>query len=111
MICGTIPTLRPLFRGYGNKTQSQGVYQNADSPYFIAPSQSIPPKTPARGFNSVFSAGKTKYPYPATTSTSEENIVATHELNYIRRTVEVEISNEGVGSTGRGREHDSWSRV
>ncbi|KAI9857945.1 MAG: hypothetical protein M1830_006360, partial [Pleopsidium flavum] len=112
MICGTIPALRPLFTYYNKPRAQQGHYKETESPFKLTPYGHGLSKAPARALTSTISAGKTKHHFVAT-STSEERIMATQDLGHIRRTFEIEINNEAVGSAdeGRGNHNHNWNPV
>lgn len=99
MICGTIPALRPLLVPKAKKTRDHLHYEMFGPPNKRAPAGNDPQSLP-----SIF-------PFPATIklhhhsrSTSLERIIPAHGNQHIRKTVEVEINNEAVKSTGGEKE-------
>jgi len=91
MICGTIPTLRPLFVSRNETLGSnQGVHNNK-SPIRLSSLETDDPRIPSKApkilqFSPCF---------PSRTISEEQRIVS-YDEHQIRRTMEVEVSNEVV---------------
>ena len=101
MICGTIPALRPLLAPKSNRSHEQDYYGRYNSPYKL---------TPISNQASKDSSQPTSKPKPSK-STSQERIMATHDLQHIRQTFDIEINNEAAGSRDGEREghRNDWN--
>lgn len=102
MICGTIPTLRPLIALWTKKSRKQGHYEMFESPHELAPTGEKVPNGPARLIFSILRTIKTQFPFFSRSIRQEGNTEA-HELHQIRRTYEVEVNNEAAGNRHEGK--------
>ncbi|CAF9921612.1 hypothetical protein IMSHALPRED_005218 [Imshaugia aleurites] len=111
MICGTIPALRPLTASRTKVPREQGYYERFGSPNKLAPNGNERTNGSSR-FIPFFPTNKAKLPEPLP-STSQERFMGAYDLKEIRRTVEVEISNEAGASTdeGKGAHKHDWNPV
>ena len=98
MVCGTVPTLRPLFVSDGKMPESdRGNYRKSGTPIKLSSLEQGRSRSQPKVSSKVMSSSYSTDPYPPSRTESEEQIIMSYDDHQIRRTLSVEVSNDALG--------------
>lgn len=112
MICGTIPALRPLFVNQNRGIRiMRGKYWKSDS-HTLELNERGRREPSSQGSAPTSSADRIQPAFVAS-STSEEIITEPHNVDGIRKTLEIEVKNEAADNSNDGRKayKEDWNSV
>ena len=111
MICGTIPTLRPLFTSSTKRSgRPQRHYEKFEPSYELNPLENGSLKAPLQVVGPTTSTDMNE---DLQKSPSEELDLAAQGSHQIRRTIKLEITNESLAAMDEGRSshNGTWGVV